>query len=610
MAIELSEYIETLDEVTAVESGMEMMVRTEAGLLVRGSANLFGGLLGNTAMRFDETYHQHLNIGAFFARDTAHSLKFFWEFCIQIQEGMEYAVSPGYGGAHEGLFGFNGAAAGYGLMSGNVRINDATFSLGPSIDGVYENDDHIFAYGSDGKYARLWKNGVLVWEAPIAGERRTANAPENTVTFLFGSNHSSGHGLLRWVRAFEGFCPVAGRRHYKPEITPKNSYYIDGKHRTCQLLIDISTGTLADHSSGFSNGVRQKIRNTVVAASGITSNGNARCVVTAAGMPNSPKTVTIAVTTALTTDALIAAAFRAALVADDDVHSFFSVAGTGANVELIADEPAANDATMNLTIEDVTSAGITEDTTATTIDTGVKGELAKHPAYRASEDDGGDTGVFGEITAAGRLQNLPTFERVEFARPSVYKGTPLSIPGGLHGYDDFSRVDEDKMWEDTLSLGVLRTNQSWTNDADIGISDAKAFNNGATCTIYAPNIAHYDRGSVTQDIELVRVGTSDEFGVTGRYTDIDNRIVCTSASAGTQYWEVYDVIGGTPNSIASIDMGGTSFTRVRMTISGTTVTVYADGVSKGTGTTAISTGTRCGFEVYGLLARIKEFKSA
>lgn len=105
---------------------------------------------------------------------------------------------------------------------------------------------------------------------------------------------------------------------------------------------------------------------TVVAASGITSSGNARSIVTAAGMPNSPKTVTVALTTgAHTTAALIATAFRTALAADADVKVFFDVGGSGADITLTAKAPAANDATMNFTIEDVTSAGITEDLTST-----------------------------------------------------------------------------------------------------------------------------------------------------------------------------------------------------------------------------------------------------
>ncbi|MEQ1923800.1 MAG: hypothetical protein ABL952_14945, partial [Pyrinomonadaceae bacterium] len=114
-----------------------------------------------------------------------------------------------------------------------------------------------------------------------------------------------------------------------------------------------STETYLDEWNWF-DGVQQVETNTVVAAAGITSNGNARSIVTAAGMTNSPKTVSVP---SLTTGShgtanLIATAFRTALAADPDVSAFFTIGGTGADITLTAMAPAANDGTMNLTIED------------------------------------------------------------------------------------------------------------------------------------------------------------------------------------------------------------------------------------------------------------------
>ena len=121
----------------------------------------------------------------------------------------------------------------------------------------------------------------------------------------------------------------------------------------------------------------------MVAAAGITTSGNARAIVAAVGMGGTPKTVTVPVTTgAHTAAALIATAFRTALLADADVAAFFNVGGTGADITLQARTPIANDATMNFTIEDVTSAGIVNslvsvNTTAGVADTGMANAVVK-----------------------------------------------------------------------------------------------------------------------------------------------------------------------------------------------------------------------------------------
>lgn len=91
--------------------------------------------------------------------------------------------------------------------------------------------------------------------------------------------------------------------------------------------------------------------------------GNARCVVTAAGMPGSPVTVTFAVLDA-DADTVVATKARAALIANANVNGFFVVSGAGADIILTKIIGAANDTTMNFTIEDVTSSGITDDTTS------------------------------------------------------------------------------------------------------------------------------------------------------------------------------------------------------------------------------------------------------
>jgi len=105
---------------------------------------------------------------------------------------------------------------------------------------------------------------------------------------------------------------------------------------------------------------------TATAVGTISTAGNAAVVVTAAGMTGSPKTISVAV--ALSDNAsAIAGKIRTALAADVDVAALFVVSGATDKVILTAKTPAANDATLNISIDNGTCAGIT--TAASSADT-------------------------------------------------------------------------------------------------------------------------------------------------------------------------------------------------------------------------------------------------
>src|ERR1041384_6064211 len=108
-------------------------------------------------------------------------------------------------------------------------------------------------------------------------------------------------------------------------------------------------------------GTRQVETATVVGA--ITLSGNAKVVVTASGMTNSPKTIPVAV---LITDKapIVAGKMRVVLAADTDVSAFFNVSGAGANIVLTAIDAAANDATMNIATDNDTCTGLTAEPTS------------------------------------------------------------------------------------------------------------------------------------------------------------------------------------------------------------------------------------------------------
>lgn len=110
---------------------------------------------------------------------------------------------------------------------------------------------------------------------------------------------------------------------------------------------------------------------TATAVGTVTGSGNAAVVVTAAGMTGSPKTIPVAVLEN-DTASVVGGKIRTALAADVDVTALFAVSGTGANVVLTRLAPAANDATLNISIDNDTCTGLTTAATSTNTTAGVQ----------------------------------------------------------------------------------------------------------------------------------------------------------------------------------------------------------------------------------------------
>lgn len=142
------------------------------------------------------------------------------------------------------------------------------------------------------------------------------------------------------------------------------------------LVIDISdldsTGTTA-----WTAGTAQV--ETATAAGTIGTSGNAAVVVTAAGMTGSPKTINVAVTSG-DTAAVWGPKVVTALAADADVSALFTVSGATTSIVLTRKPNTthsvsgqtinvypANDATLNISLDNGTCTGIT--TAATSADT-------------------------------------------------------------------------------------------------------------------------------------------------------------------------------------------------------------------------------------------------
>lgn len=109
---------------------------------------------------------------------------------------------------------------------------------------------------------------------------------------------------------------------------------------------------------------------TATVVGSIVTGGNATVMITAAGMTGSPKTINVAVDS-LDSASAVAGKIRTALAADVDVTALFAVSGTGANVILTRLAPAANDATLNISINNGTCIGLTPTPTSANTTAGI-----------------------------------------------------------------------------------------------------------------------------------------------------------------------------------------------------------------------------------------------
>lgn len=112
---------------------------------------------------------------------------------------------------------------------------------------------------------------------------------------------------------------------------------------------------------------------TATAAGTISGAGNATVVVTSAALTGSPITVSVAVANS-DTAAAWAAKVRTALRANSVIASAFIVSGSSTSIVLTARVKAANDATLNISLDNGTCTGITTAATSTNTTAGVVGD--------------------------------------------------------------------------------------------------------------------------------------------------------------------------------------------------------------------------------------------
>jgi hypothetical protein len=116
---------------------------------------------------------------------------------------------------------------------------------------------------------------------------------------------------------------------------------------------------------------------TATAAGTISQAGNATVIVTAAGMTGTPKTISVAV--ALNdTPAVWAGKVRAALALDAAVTALYEVGGATTAIKLTRKVPAANDSTLNISLDNGTCTGITTAASSANTTAGAVSSATEH----------------------------------------------------------------------------------------------------------------------------------------------------------------------------------------------------------------------------------------
>lgn len=225
---------------------------------------------------------------------------------------------------------------------------------------------------------------------------------------------------------------------------------------------------------------------------------------------------------------------------------------------------------------------------------------ATHPGILRNGNDT-DTGGFG--IADYESTQFPTWQTKSFTAPT-YTGSITPTPVGAVVFDAFERDNVTYAWSNTLGLGTAPTGQTWTDpySAPWGILGTYAFsplNSSALKTVI--NV-----GKADQDVRMVRKNSTTLTSMLLRYTDANNYLYVEPDGAGGM--AIVEYVAGVGTLLKSGGSFGTSWTELKGVVSGTTITVYVDGVAThAPATTSITTGNLAGMASQVPYYRVKSF---
>jgi hypothetical protein len=306
-------------------------------------------------------------------------------------------------------------------------------------------------------------------------------------------------------------------------------------------MADISTVSRTTQwglESAPGGGVFQVETATVVGT--ITLTGDATVIVTAAGMSGSPITLSVGVINA-DTASMVATKIRAAFAANSVIQAFFTIGGTGAAIILTRTVAAANDATLNVSIDNGTCTGLTTAATSANTTAGVASGPGTTPTVI--------------LSTIGTSRFKPTGAGEPFA-PMGSKVDTASIPPGREGLE----MDLDAVWTyDEINYifasAIDKSGGTATADGTNGkkriYTLSKLTNTKQSYTVEQVHTEHSQKGTYCQvsDLTLNFGWQSSDSKVTAKLLGqrITDDVVATPALSGISYnlvspqtWDVYN----------------------------------------------------------------------
>lgn len=217
----------------------------------------------------------------------------------------------------------------------------------------------------------------------------------------------------------------------------------------------------------------------------------------------------------------------------------------------------------------------------------------RHNGRRSGFGDQGDW-----LNLAGEVNTWDDASLPQWVNATVNVPTEkvTAIPAGALIYDDFNRTSSP-FWTNSVALGSTEGGSlgvlAWQGAASsYGCTYGRAFYNGPGG---GANPVYVDVGQQDVDIQLIRSGRYDVYA---RYTDANNYVLVYGVSDGSQdYLMIQKTIAGVSTDLSYVGIGANTQYEpdIRITIIGTTITVYYGGTQKGTATSTLPTGTNIGF---------------
>lgn len=268
---------------------------------------------------------------------------------------------------------------------------------------------------------------------------------------------------------------------------------------------------------------------TATVAGTITTSGNMSVVITASEVVGSPVTISVPISAGESTST-IASRVRSYIEANKNITDIYSVSGSGANIVLTQRQYLGNDSTLNISLDNDTSEGLTQAATSTNTTAGVSVTLSTENEYKSFApmesgwvmiDSGGEnkTETLVNKTLTSPVLTTPKIDDGDAgvsitSANQTHASATVTIPNIGDAADEFVMKDTAQ----TVANKIL-DDTNVIDGAEIRVNEGTPVNAVASSvTITAGEIALIDNGDTVEFVSstFTRVGSDPG---TGEFTD-------------------------------------------------------------------------------------------